>query len=235
MNIITPLPKYLLIENEKIEIKNTQGKYYFTNDLFCFYNILFQEKLFLIKHIKCLKYFLWSPIKINFCGNGFIKNNIYLSQSKNGLIGIKHFNLNIINYSLTVPPFEILDLIIHGSQNLMNEQEQKYMETILNLPSDFRKAAFYGKISTPVVNCNQKQNKGFLYLLELDGCLKIGFTRNLAKRINSYKTGNIKVILLAFRKSTLTEEKEIHKRLNNGQEKYKKTRLEELLNIFGQI
>lgn len=54
-----------------------------------------------------------------------------------------------------------------------------------------------------------------IYLVKLDSAYKIGYTSELKKRINSYKTSCINVELISFREGNMNNEKELHSVLND--------------------
>lgn len=77
------------------------------------------------------------------------------------------------------------------------------------------------------------KKQGYIYLVELDGCLKLGFSTSLKERVSSYKTGSVSVTLIAQKQGTMAEEKRIHRELKgNLSEKYPKERKEEILNRY---
>ena len=67
---------------------------------------------------------------------------------------------------------------------------------------------------------DNRSNKGYIYIAELDGCIKVGFSKNVTQRLNSYKTSNMNVKLLYSVRSTFGKEKAFHTIYNNGKEKY---------------
>lgn len=82
---------------------------------------------------------------------------------------------------------------------------------------------------------NKKKPKGYIYVCVLDGCIKVGFSTNVQRRLKSYRTSNTKVELLFTREGTLLEERLFHKKYNGGLEKYelgRETKVIELLKNF---
>ena len=68
----------------------------------------------------------------------------------------------------------------------------------------------------------EPEKLGDIYMLELDGCIKIGFTTNIESRIATYKTSSRLVKLLYKTSGTIKQEKLFHKLNNQGEEKYNK-------------
>jgi hypothetical protein len=60
-----------------------------------------------------------------------------------------------------------------------------------------------------------KARVGVIYLAKLDGHLKLGFTQNLNKRLDSFKTTNARVELVNSVKGTLCQEKRLHSKLGS--------------------
>jgi hypothetical protein len=65
-----------------------------------------------------------------------------------------------------------------------------------------------------------RSTNGFMYAVQLDGFLKVGFSTNVESRINSYKTSSRVVELICVEPATLKKELAYHKKHNNGSEKY---------------
>jgi hypothetical protein len=55
-----------------------------------------------------------------------------------------------------------------------------------------------------------KNSKGCIYLVKLDAHLKLGFTRNINKRLKSFETTNTKVKIIKTVEGTLKKEKKLH-------------------------
>jgi len=82
--------------------------------------------------------------------------------------------------------------------------------------------------------CTKKAN-GYIYMFELDGCLKIGFSTNIEKRAKAFSVSNNKVDLLYYKKATLQQELCFHRKHNNSSEKYPLDRKNELLSLLKTI
>lgn len=67
---------------------------------------------------------------------------------------------------------------------------------------------------------NQLAKDGYIYVIDLDSFVKVGFSCDIKQRMRQYKTSNIKVNLVKKFKGTLNQEKEFHRQFNNGSEKY---------------
>lgn len=71
-----------------------------------------------------------------------------------------------------------------------------------------------------------KSKKGYIYVLESNSKIKIGFSNNVEKRLKQHKTSNSDIKLIACYEGTLNEEKQLHIDLANysiAGEWYKKT------------
>ncbi|MGL5075844.1 MAG: hypothetical protein ACRDBG_08375 [Waterburya sp.] len=235
MNIVNQFPSILPIGDNQIQVFFDDNKFRFDNENFWFYNICFQEKIFIFSSKTIDLFYVWSPLKIEFKDNGCIKNEIYFNQSKLGFVGLLNKGVGRIKYELDKNFINFVDLMIDSSENLLSVKEKEYINFISKMPASFARTAFLGKISIPNKSLFANQKEGVLYLVELDGCLKIGFSTNIDERLKAYKTSSFIVKLLAIRSSNISEEKAIHKKINNSQEKYAKDRLEELLKLFTKI
>jgi hypothetical protein len=60
-----------------------------------------------------------------------------------------------------------------------------------------------------------KGRTGFIYLVRLDAHLKLGFTRNLDKRLEAFKTTSVRVELIHYIKGTFATEKYLHSTLDS--------------------
>lgn len=73
---------------------------------------------------------------------------------------------------------------------------------------------------------------GWMYMAQLDGCIKIGYSNDPENRVQSFSTSNMSAKMLHKKKATIQDEKAFHKLHNNGKEQYDNSRLTELVNLF---
>lgn len=121
-----------------------------------------------------------------------------------------------------------------------SKYDSKYQCTIVNWTLDIT-YAFYlneeegGFIPPDIINPNltisHDLNWG-LYLVKLDGCLKLGYSDNIQKRIANYKTSSNKVELLAKNYGTPQIEKMIHRELGGKGEKYPFSMEDEIIDRY---
>lgn len=85
-----------------------------------------------------------------------------------------------------------------------------------------------------IVKQAKKTRKGLIYLVELDGCLKVGFSTNLNQRLKTFKTCNSKVNLIAKKEGLMADEQEIFNNLKPdlGIELYSFCSRDELMKYF---
>lgn len=76
---------------------------------------------------------------------------------------------------------------------------------------------------------------GFIYLVELDGCLKMGYSTNPAERIKGYKTSSYKTNTIKIVEGNKTSEQYLHRFLYSCSEKYDKSREAELVEAMERI
>jgi hypothetical protein len=70
--------------------------------------------------------------------------------------------------------------------------------------------------------------RGSIYAVELDGFIKMGFSRDVTQRLVSYRTSSLIVNLLFTEPATLKQELLYHKKHNHGSEKYSKDKVKDL-------
>lgn len=119
-------------------------------------------------------------------------------------------------------------------ENLMFKvwDAKKYLTYNLQLSADWS-IAFNGvfesiwdsypkdrKISWDDGSKNTKDKTGFIYVIELDSFVKVGFSGNIEQRMAQYRTSNLKVNLVKTFKGTMAQEIAFHKQNNAGSEKY---------------
>lgn len=66
----------------------------------------------------------------------------------------------------------------------------------------------------------KRSTNGFMYAVQLDGFIKVGFSTDVKSRINSYRTSSKVVDLICVEPATIKQELAYHKKYNNGSEKY---------------
>lgn len=81
----------------------------------------------------------------------------------------------------------------------------------------------------------RQENLGMIYAVELDGCIKVGFTTNFKSRMRAYRTANKQVDLLWSGRGYMYDEKQFHKHFNKGNEKYDKTDRANLIKNLNRI
>ena len=65
-----------------------------------------------------------------------------------------------------------------------------------------------------------RSTSGFMYAIQLDGFIKVGFSSNVQSRMSSYKTSSRVVDLICTEPASIKQELAFHKKYNNGSEKY---------------
>lgn len=80
------------------------------------------------------------------------------------------------------------------------------------------------KESTNILNDKTKQKEvnqdGYIYVVQLDSFVKVGFSRNVEQRMKQYQTSNLNVNVIKKFKGTLSQELDFHRQTNGGSEKY---------------
>jgi hypothetical protein len=66
----------------------------------------------------------------------------------------------------------------------------------------------------------KEHKQGFIYVIQLDGCIKVGFSTDVDTRIKQFETTSMRVDLLHKVPALLSQEKEFHRLFNNKSEKY---------------
>jgi hypothetical protein len=107
---------------------------------------------------------------------------------------------------------EVIDSLIrmlkqcHSGGFIVRQAAQALL--LMDTENDLRRLSPKNKITNK--ENTPKDRKGFIYLVELDAHLKLGFTQNLNQRLKSFKTTNAKVALIKSVKGTLQQEKNLH-------------------------
>ena len=76
---------------------------------------------------------------------------------------------------------------------------------------------------------------GYIYLVELDGCLKMGYSGDPEQRINSYKISSYKVNTIKIVKGNKISEQYLHRFLYSCSEKYDKSREFEVVEAMERV
>jgi hypothetical protein len=79
---------------------------------------------------------------------------------------------------------------------------------------------FPTSILKPTIQTKIKGQRGHIYAVKLDGCIKIGFSSDWRKRIKMYEVSSFRVEILFTKPAFQTQEMSFHKQHNNGSEKY---------------
>lgn len=88
------------------------------------------------------------------------------------------------------------------AQNLLYSEVGTYEHRLLTTPPD------------------KKPKSGFMYVIQLDGCIKVGFSTDVDERMKQFESTSMRVDLLHKVPALLSQEKEFHKLFNNKSEKY---------------
>lgn len=70
---------------------------------------------------------------------------------------------------------------------------------------------------------SKKPKPGFMYVIQLDGCIKVGFSTDVKARMQQFESTSMRVDLLHKVPALLSQEKEFHKLFNNKSEKYRQS------------
>ncbi len=93
-------------------------------------------------------------------------------------------------------------------------------------------------VSSPIIQKKKQKAdlspKGFVYAVKLDGCIKVGFSKDVEQRLKAYRTGSFSVELIYTAIATQNEERQFHKKYNSNQEKYDLEAISELFKLLRQ-
>ena len=119
------------------------------------------------------------------------------------------------------------DEIYDSHTKILNPKNHQYLFT-----SAMYLSKFWNKISQKIETKAKLivSKIGFIYVVELDGYIKVGFSKKVNQRLKSYKTSSVKVNLIYKTRATIQDEKAFHRIYNKSIEKYQKGTENKIIN-----
>lgn len=145
-------------------------------------------------------------------------DHYFINLNDNSRILFTHAFFGILKFYSAFSPIEEFDTALNAFEMNDDKGGLSQIAAHQNFWPDVKIA------SLPSTLCSlpklKREKQGFIYVVELDGCIKVGFSSDWQRRIKQYKTGSLETVVLLVIKGTIAQELAFHRKYNQGKEKY---------------